>query len=681
VKKCLVIFTIFSLIFFLTSLDEKQENAIQMREDIKSQKNEQQSIISQTALPTQYVCTFFYPWYGHYRHWDGGGHDPPNTWASYYLPDPKPEVYDPASELYNSNDEDVILWQIGLMKRACIRVAISSWWGQDTYEDKVFRKIITCMSKPENPYRDLKWCILYEQEGYYDPDTDKIISDLQYIISNYASSPFYFKINGKPVIFVYADSNDKYEYAQRWRDARNRLNNTYIVLKVFEGFQNYVDYADNWYQYAPGNPYEIFYPYSAYASPGFWKVWEQHETPRLARNVSMFEEAVYHILQSKCMFLLIETWNEWHEGTQIEPGQEIIHDDENPPFKPAADSYGYAYIDAVAKYARSLMPSPVEIQFITPKANSTLKEPKVTVEIKVKDPYSASVEAKISIDGGNFVDMELAEEDAEGCLHFKYTADYKDGDHYLVVYTKDEYDYFSSNAKLSFKVDSTPPTISNVIINSSSGKPGTVFTISAIITDPSGIEDATAYIQHPDEVNVAILPLTNKNGKFEAVWDSTDAVCGNYLVDIVTTDSIGNTYEAENMRIIKILKEASTISFSVSTTKINLGDHIEISGSISPPHTGVEVTLKYVKNGEEVVRKVLTTSDGSFNDTFMPNSAGLWNITVSWPGDYDHEGNASTQMITVEAPTKTSWMLYGTVAVIMIVIVVVVLRILRRRTS
>lgn len=68
------------------------------------------------------------------------------------------------------------------MKRAGIRIAISSWWGPNTYEDKVFRKILNYMDIPRNPYRDLKWSILYEMEAHHNPTTEEIVNDLLYII-------------------------------------------------------------------------------------------------------------------------------------------------------------------------------------------------------------------------------------------------------------------------------------------------------------------------------------------------------------------------------------------------------------------------------------------------------------------------------------------------------------------
>ncbi|MEM4311737.1 MAG: hypothetical protein QXX95_05050 [Nitrososphaerales archaeon] len=70
------------------------------------------------------------------------------------------------------------------------------------------------------------------------------------------------------------------------------------------------------------------------------------------------------------------------------------------------------------------------------------------------------------------------------------------------------------------------------------------------ITEPSGVKDARAYIQHPDETNIAALSLVNKNGKFKALWDATNTVYGTYYVDIFITDSLGNSQEVANFFVI-----------------------------------------------------------------------------------------------------------------------------------
>ena len=151
------------------------------------------------------VGTFFYPWYGKYRHWIDGGHNPPNTWASNYLPSLFNSQYPNiiSDNLYNSNDTNTIKKQIQLMNDTGIEFGIASWWGQNTYEDMVFNKIINDVQPTMNGYNKFRWAILYEDEGFGDPTLTEIINDLNYIKKNYASSPYYLHVNGKPVIFVY----------------------------------------------------------------------------------------------------------------------------------------------------------------------------------------------------------------------------------------------------------------------------------------------------------------------------------------------------------------------------------------------------------------------------------------------------------------------------------------------
>jgi glycoprotein endo-alpha-1,2-mannosidase len=406
---------------------------------------------------SQYVCTFFYPWYGHYRHWDAGIHNPPDTWAANYLPDPQPEIFDPASELYDSNDDTIILWQLDSMKRAGIRVAISSWWGIDTYEDRAFKKIITdVMDRPDNPYRDLKWCIYYEEEGYGDPSVEEICDDLNYVANNYGSLPFYFKIDGKIAVFVYGGEGP--EGARRWKEVRDNLGNVYIVLKVFGGYYpDYAGFVDSWHQYGPAIRYESQMDYSAFVSPGFWCC---HKSPRLTRDLNEFESAVENLLlKSGCKFLLIQTWNEWHEGTQIEPGQLINHEDWNPPFTPAENSYGYEFIDALARHAYSLMPQPVTIEYVSPLDGAVVRKSGINVEIKVKDNYSENLDVYISLDGEPFQQMEFTGSDDLGYLRFKkYVENLSDGNHYTIVYTKNEFDYFSHNARIDFSSARSAPS-------------------------------------------------------------------------------------------------------------------------------------------------------------------------------------------------------------------------------
>ncbi len=294
--------------------------------------------------------TFFYPWYGNqnraWRHWSGNKHDPPRTWASNYLPDLRPQNFDPEHELYDSSSLEVIAWQLEGMRRASIEFAISSWWGRDDYTDTVFESILfNAMKKSNNP--SLKWALYYEKEGYRkDLTVSEIVSDLTYISSKYGRDPAFLKIDGKNVVFVYSTTDSNSSYVERWSQARQLAGDVYVVLKVIKDYKNHEGQVDAWHQYAPANRYSVHAPHSAFVSPGFWKY---DETPRLARDLGQFKDAVRQMKSTKVQFWLVETWNEYHEGTQIEPAKEIAHNDSAPSFKMVNEkaSYGDDFIEAL----------------------------------------------------------------------------------------------------------------------------------------------------------------------------------------------------------------------------------------------------------------------------------------------------------------------------------------------
>ena len=301
------------------------------------------------------VGTFYYPWYGKYRQWMSEGHNPPKNWASNFLPNLESSSssswFNPSIQLYDSNNVTIVKKQLALMKQAGIQFAISSWWGQNSYEDLEFDNIISnVMQAPDNPYPNLKWTLYHEWEGFSDPTLEYLLSDLDYIKAKYTSSPSYMKINGKPVIFVYNAAHAYYDPVNdldRWKQARAQTG-FFVVMKV-EPLSKGADpdNMDGWHQYNPTLRYDQQGSYYASISPGYWK-W--HEDARLIRNVAEFESAASKLASANVQFKLIETWNEWGEGSGVEPALDVVHNDANGPFQPASASYGNMYVSILGKY-------------------------------------------------------------------------------------------------------------------------------------------------------------------------------------------------------------------------------------------------------------------------------------------------------------------------------------------
>ena len=291
------------------------------------------------------VCTFFYPWYGNpdtngWRHWQEGNHNPPATWSSLYLPDYPDSQWNPRVQLYDSMDTRVLKWQDKLMAASGIDIAIASWWGIGSYEDRVLRKAVRVC-------KNVKWCIYYEPEGYRNPTSQEIYRDLKYVIDDYGSSGNYAKIDDKWLVFVYV-ANER-DVAARWSRAKSMLASDGYDIYLSGDRATFPGPWDSIHNYDPTRRWGLTdapgdIDDSAWISPGFWKY---SENPRLLRSLSDFKSSWNSLLanKSKCRFILIETWNEWHEGSQIEPGRQIVPDSSG--YHPAGNDYGYDFIDAI----------------------------------------------------------------------------------------------------------------------------------------------------------------------------------------------------------------------------------------------------------------------------------------------------------------------------------------------
>jgi len=96
--------------------------------------------------------------------------------------------------------------------------------------------------------------------------------------------------------------------------------------------------------------------------------------------------------------------------------------------------------------------------------------------------------------------------------------------------------------------DIIPPNISNILVNPITGYPenGTIFTISANITDISGILDVFIEIEYLDENIIATLPLYDDGSHGDMIsgdniftneWNCSGALSGTYYIDIIARDN------------------------------------------------------------------------------------------------------------------------------------------------
>ncbi len=242
-------------------------------------------------------AAFYYPWF-------------PESWTQLGV---YPYTnYHPQLGYYNSSDSTVLQNHIAMMQYGGIEAGIASWWGQGSKTDSRIPALLSAASGT-----DFRWALYYELESQGDPTASQIQNDLTYILDHYGTDPSYLRVNGKFVVFVYADGNDGCAMADRWKQGNTV--GAYVVLKVFSGYLTCASQPDDWHQYGPAVAEDHQGSYSFTISPGFWKY---GESPRLSRDVTRWTQNVKDMVASGSRWQLVTTFSEWGEGTAVEPAAE-----------------------------------------------------------------------------------------------------------------------------------------------------------------------------------------------------------------------------------------------------------------------------------------------------------------------------------------------------------------------
>ncbi|HEX8992477.1 MAG TPA: DNRLRE domain-containing protein [Anaerolineales bacterium] len=242
-------------------------------------------------------AAFYYPWF-------------PEAWTQHGI---YPYTnYHPQLGYYSSSDTTVIQKHIVMMQYGGIQAAIASWWGQGSQTDSRVPILLAAASGT-----NFRWALYYELESLGDPTPAQIQSDLTYIRDHYGKDPDYLHVNGKFVVFVYADGNDGCGMADRWKQGNTV--GAYVVLKVFQGYLNCASQPDDWHQYSPAAAEDHQGSHSFSISPGFWLV---GNSVRLSRDVTRWTQNVKDMVASGSRWQLVTTFSEWGEGTAVEPAQE-----------------------------------------------------------------------------------------------------------------------------------------------------------------------------------------------------------------------------------------------------------------------------------------------------------------------------------------------------------------------
>ncbi len=263
------------------------------------------------------VLAFYYPWYGR----------PDGPSGRWYHWNPSTERHDatntPTLGLYDSNDSMIVRQHIVWAKLAGVDAFIASWWGPSSFENRSLgvlvqvaeREQFTVTALIENPFT-----------------RDQLRNELRTLIGTHATSPAWLRVDGQPVVLVYDRimnrfGPDDFRYAFDGAGAF-MLADSHDPVKAapFDGVFSYGPVQD-----VAGYLRELPSQRAAHHAEGRILVaatlpgYDDRVLRQPGRFIPRNGGELYRSMwtaASVADWVTITSWNEWHEGTEIEPSVE-----------------------------------------------------------------------------------------------------------------------------------------------------------------------------------------------------------------------------------------------------------------------------------------------------------------------------------------------------------------------
>ncbi len=291
------------------------------------------------------VLTFYYPWYGNPEKTGGSG-----RWAHWRDVDPVAKKIGsstnyPLLGAYDSHDPNTIRQHSRWSVEANIHGWIVSWWGHGNFSDQALQRILDTV------------CPLIKITIYYEtvpkPQTPaSAAADIVRLLRKYGDHPRWLRTGGKPVVFVYGRAIGEIG-VKGWQEVIAFVEKEYPGGAFFQGDRFSAEAA------------QVFHGLHTYntagrlrdKSPEEIRTWCRDSYPKwvkLARDagklvaltvipgyddtkirspglvVDRFAGESYSIQWEEAIaarpdWILITSFNEWHEGSEIEPSLEHGH--------------------------------------------------------------------------------------------------------------------------------------------------------------------------------------------------------------------------------------------------------------------------------------------------------------------------------------------------------------------
>ncbi len=257
--------------------------------------------------------------------------------------------YYPLIGPYASSDATVLDYHALLMKYSGIDGVMIDWYGlQDKYDYSLNKRnteaLVEAMDRA-----GLEYAIVYEDATLNDLDNEMKISqariDMLYLQRNFFNRDNYIKTDDKPLLMIFGPQ--QILNPKDWTAVFNVMS-AKPAFVVLNGFTSKANDANNKnssgeFLWVNSNPdYSNIQNYGIYiggAMPGFYDYykegnWGDGYTTYNAENGALFKRQLKAAMDANLKYLQISTWNDFGEGTNIEPAQE----------------YGYQYLNIMQDF-------------------------------------------------------------------------------------------------------------------------------------------------------------------------------------------------------------------------------------------------------------------------------------------------------------------------------------------
>ncbi|WP_407322502.1 glycoside hydrolase family 71/99-like protein [Tenacibaculum maritimum] len=256
--------------------------------------------------------------------------------------------YYPLIGPYSSNDDDLQEYHLLLMKLSGIDGVIFDWYGSRDVHDYQDLKNSTESFIDEIEEVGLEFAIMYEDKAAKHTMTQEVeffsisaaISDLEYIQNTYFTSDNYIKINGSELLFIFGP--DFIIDPLDWELIVSHLDSPPFFMSLWKASNRLGKYAGgefSWVDTGHMNTLFYYYEYSMlnniktvggiyprfndFYDEGGWGTASNNDWDIFSNGSQVLDETLALTHAYPVEFIQIITWNDFGEGTMIEPTEEF----------------------------------------------------------------------------------------------------------------------------------------------------------------------------------------------------------------------------------------------------------------------------------------------------------------------------------------------------------------------